>query len=148
MYSTYFTVLVFSDYNIVNQYYCYSIFLKLNQSSHMSKRSSQVIFQCILTVTLFSFWAAFALLVVNKIFYKDLPGYTIGRICIWELIALIIAAIIAHLMIRKWGNIRIAHENDQSEIILNSKFGIYFLVYFILSGLIGIWQFWEFSQNF
>lgn len=107
-----------------------------------------IIFQALLTLTLFSFWAAFALLIVNQFFYKDLPGYTIGRICIWELVAIIIAAIISQWMIKKWGTIQLEQVEGQTKLTLHPNYGIYFLVYFICAIVIGIWQFWLFSQQF
>ena len=98
--------------------------------------------------TLFSLWAGFALLVVNKLFYKDLPGYTIGRICIWELVALLVAAGITRLLINKWGNLEIIEIGNKKSITMNPKFGIYFAIYFLIAILVGIWQFWIFSQKF
>jgi len=114
----------------------------------MSLKTIQIFFQAILTITLFSLWAGFALLVVNKYFYKDLPGYTIGRICIWEFIALAIAAIVAKLMINNWANVGYYEINNKKVLILNPKFGLYFLIYFLLAIVVGIWQFWIFAQNF
>ena len=80
-----------------------------------------VVFQMLLTVTLFSLWAGCALLMVNKLFYKDLPGYTIGRICIWEFIALLIAGLVAQSMIRKWGTINIEESNSDIKLTMNPK---------------------------
>lgn len=114
----------------------------------MKQKTVQIIFQLLLTVTLFSFWAGFALLLVNKSFYKDLPGYTIGRICIWEIVAFVIAALIANFMINKWGNIKFQKIDNEYRITINPKFGVYFLVYFLIAISIGIWQFWIFSQQF
>lgn len=109
---------------------------------------SNIIFPIILTITLFSFWAGFALLIVNKLFYKDLPGYTIGRICIWEFIAFIIAALVARLMIKKWGNLHIQQVENELKLTMNPKYGIYFSVYLLIATITAIWQFWLFSQNF
>ncbi|WP_353777546.1 hypothetical protein [Winogradskyella sp. 3972H.M.0a.05] len=114
----------------------------------MSQKLAQIVFQIILTLTLFSFWAAFALLVVNKLFYKDLPGYTIGRLCIWELVAILVAAILARLMIKKWGNITLQNVGDKTMLSLNPKYGVYFVLYFLVAVVIAIWQFWLFSQQF
>ena len=107
----------------------------------MKQRTGQIIFQVLITISLFSFWAGFALLVVNKLFYKDLPGYTIGRICIWELIALIAAAFVAKLMIKKWGNLKIQYVDNDLKLTMNPKYGLYFSIYFLICVLIGIWQF-------
>ena len=114
----------------------------------MKQRSYQIVFQILLTITLFSFWAGFALLVVNKLFYKDLPGYTIGRICIWELVAIIIAALIAKLMIDKWGNLKVERIDNELKLTMNPKYGLYFSTYFLIAIIVGIWQFWLFSQKF
>ena len=112
------------------------------------QRLAQILFQIILTLTLFSFWAAFALLVVNKLFYQDLPGYVIGRICIWEGVALLVAALVAHQMIRKWGPIRLEQVNGERRLTFPPKYGAYFLIYFTVAVLVTIWQFWVFSQGF
>ena len=112
------------------------------------QRLAQIFFQIILTLTVFSFWAAFALLVVNKLFYEDLPGYVIGRICIWEGVAIVVAALIAQLMIRKWGPIRLEEVNGQLRLIFPPRYGVYFLIYFTVAVLVAIWQFWVFSQGF
>jgi len=114
----------------------------------MKQRTSQIIFQFLITITLFSYWAGFALLVVNKLYYKDLPGYTIGRICIWEFVALVIAFIISKFLIAKWGNIKIQEVENEWKLTMNPKFGIYFIIYFSILIIVGIWQFYLFSQNF
>ncbi len=114
----------------------------------MNQRIGQILFPILITLTLFSLWAGFALLIVNKFFYKDLPGYTIGRICIWEFVALIIAALITKLLINKWGNIEIQEIDKQKFLTMNPKFGIYFGIYFLIAVIVGIWQFWLFSQKF
>lgn len=114
----------------------------------MSQKTAQIIFQFLITVTLFSYWAGFALLVVNKLFYKDLPGYTIGRICIWEIVALAVAFLISKLMINNWSNLKIQHIDGESKLTLNPKYGIYFFIYFLIAILVGIRQFWLFSQKF
>ena len=96
----------------------------------MNQKPAQIIFQAILTLSIFSYWAAFALLIVNKLFYKDLPAYTIGRLCIWELVALVVAALIGQLLIRKWGNISLEEVNGQKRFSMPASFAIYFSVYF------------------
>ena len=85
---------------------------------------------------------------VNKLFYKDLPGYTIGRICIWEFVALIVAAIIAIMLIHKWGNITVQNIDNELKLTMNPKYGIYFSIYFLIAIITAIWQFWIFSQKF
>ena len=93
-------------------------------------------------------WALFALLVVNKFFYEDLPNYTIGRVCVWEYIAMLLALLIAKLIEKSWGGILIEQKNNKSYIKLNIKYGVYFFVYFIILIAIAIWQFWLFSKEF
>lgn len=114
----------------------------------MKRRTIEILFPILLAVTLFSYWAGFALLIVNKIFYKDLPGYTIGRICIWEFVAIIVAALITFMLIRKWGNAEIRNIDNKEFIVMNPNYGIYFGLYFLIAIIVGIWQFWIFSQNF
>jgi len=114
----------------------------------MNQRTIKIIFPILIAITLFSYWAAFALLIVNKILYKDLPGYTIGRLCAWEFVAVIISGLITYTLIRKWGNVEIRRIENKNLLVMNPKYGIYFVFYFITATLIGIWQFWIFSQNF
>ena len=114
----------------------------------MNQHTIRIVFPILLTITLFSLWAGFALLIVNKLFYESLPGYTIGRICIWEFIALLVAAVIAKLLISKWGNLEIREIGNQKLLTMNPRFGIYFATYFFIAIVVGIWQFWIFSQKF
>jgi len=114
----------------------------------VNQRISQILFQILITITLFSIWAGFALLIVNKLFYKDLPGYTIGRICIWDFVIFTIAALIAKLMINKWGNIEFRDIGNKKVLTMNPKFGMYFIFYFLIAIIVGVWQFWIFSQKF
>jgi len=114
----------------------------------MKQKLAEMLFPIVITITLFSLWAGFALLIVNKLFYKELPGYTIGRICIWEYVALFIAAIIAKVLINKWGNIKIKNIENKKYLTMNPKFGIYFGIYFLIAVVVGVWQFWIFSQRF
>ena len=114
----------------------------------MNLKSTQISFLLILTISLFSFWAAFALLFINQWLYKDLPGYTIGRLCIWEGVAIIIAALIARWMINKWGSIQMEEIDGVQKITLHPNFARYFAIYFLIAVCIGIWQFWLFSQKF
>ena len=113
----------------------------------MKEKNIQTIFYIILTLLLFSLWAGFALLVVNPLFHKDLPGYTIGRICIWEFVAIIIAGLIAYWITKKWGNIEIQEINHQRRFLLNSEYGTFFLIYLLIAISVAIWQFWLFSQK-
>ncbi len=114
----------------------------------MNQKTVKLLFPILLTVTLFSLWAGFALLIVNELFYKDLPGYTIGRICVWEFVALVFAVLITKLLISKWGNVDILEIENKKILTMNPKFGIYFGIYFLIAIIVGIWQFWIFSQKF
>lgn len=114
----------------------------------MKQKIYKILFPILISITLFSLWAGFALLVVNKLFYRDLPGYTIGRICIWEFVALFIAGLIANLLIKNWGNVEVIEIKNKKLLTMNPKFGIYFGVYFLIAAVVGIWQFWIFSQKF
>ena len=114
----------------------------------MSPRIRNLLFVSLLTVTLFSVWAGFALLVVNKLFYQDLPGYTIGRLCIWELVALFVAAMLANILVKRWGRLEVIASDQGRLLAMNPKYAIYFGVYFLLAIATGIWQFWLFSLKF
>ena len=114
----------------------------------MNGRTFRILFPVVFAITLFSYWAGFALLIVNKLFYKDLPGYKIGRICIWEFVALIIAIIITKTLINRWGNVETKSIENKKYLIINPKFGLYFGIYFMIAVIVGIWQFCLFSHNF
>jgi len=109
---------------------------------------ARILFQFVLTTLIFSLWAAFALLIVNPLYKSDLPGYTIGRICIWEYIAIVIAIILSQIMIKKWGAIDIQKTNGKHKLTMDYKYGYFFLIYFFIALFIAIWQFWLFSQKF
>ncbi len=110
-------------------------------------RTYQIIFYLILTLTLFSLWAAFALLVVNPYLIDDLPGYEMGQICIWEGVALVVAGLLAWSMTRKWGNIRIGRYENEVRLMVHPNYGWYFGIYFSVVLFIAIWQFWSWSLN-
>ena len=56
--------------------------------------------------------------------------------------------VFAKLIIYKWGNLKIQKVNKEWQLTMNLKYGIYFFIYFLIALLVGIWQFWLFSQNF
>lgn len=114
----------------------------------MNQKIRQILFLLLITFTLFSLWAGFALLIINKFFYKDLTGYTIGRICIWDFIALIISILMAKLMLRKWGNIKVLEIDNNQLLTMHPNYGKYFVIYFLIAIIVGIWQFWLFSLKF
>ena len=114
----------------------------------MKQKRINILFHFALSLTLFSLWAGFALLVVNKLFYKDLPGYTIGKICIWELVALTMAVLIGKVILNKWGTPQFRQIDEKHYLVLNPKYAYYFGIYFLVAMAVGIWQFWVFSQSF
>ncbi len=114
----------------------------------MGIKFEKVAFFCILALTLFSYWAGFALLIINPNFHQDVPGYTIGRICIWEVFAIGAALLISYLMIREWGGIEVRKMDGGNRLVLHPYYGYYFIFYFFVATLTGIWQFWLFSQQF
>jgi len=58
------------------------------------------------------------------------------------------ATIITKVIINKWGNIEIKTIDNKRYLTLNPKYGIYFGLYFLIAIIVGIWQFWLFSQKF
>ena len=90
----------------------------------MNPKIGRVLFPALLMISFFSLWAAFALLIINPLFYEDLPGYTIGRICVWEYVAMGVAVLIAKMLISKWGNIEFQEIGRKKVIILNANYGI------------------------
>jgi hypothetical protein len=114
----------------------------------MSEKWYRIVFPVILSLILFSLWVVFALLIINKFYYETLPGYGIGKLCIWDLGSLIVALIIAYFIIKKWGSIEIDVQNGQKRIILNQRYFWLFSIYFLIIIGIGIWQFVVFSQQF
>lgn len=118
------------------------------KSMIMSEKTINILFQILTTLLLFSLWAGFALLVVNSYFYRDLPGYTIGRFCIWELVAIIIAGGLSRLMYLKWDGLMMQKAEKRQYIQLNVKYIYLLLIYFLIATIVGLWQFYLFSQNF
>ena len=114
----------------------------------MNASTLNLIFKGLISLTLFSLWAAFALLFINGQYHETLPGYTIGRLCIWELVALVAAIALANWLSQRWGGIVLQEEKGQRWLRISPKFGWYFLAYFLLALIIAAWQFWRFSQQF
>ncbi|WP_235298271.1 hypothetical protein [Portibacter marinus] len=102
----------------------------------------------VITILIFSLWAGFALTVINPYLREHVPGYVMGRLCIWELIAFLVAMTLAKLMVKQWGNLSLVEVNGRRQLSLNFKYGIFFLIYLFIGLLVAIWQFWLFSQNF
>ena len=111
-------------------------------------RLANILFFAVLTILSFSLWAAFALLVVNPYLQDELPGYRIGRICIWEFIALGVAVLISLSLIKKWGWPLIDSSARGKYLSVNINYIYLFLGYFMLGLVFGIWQFWLFSLRF
>ena len=108
----------------------------------------KIIHLTVISICLFSLWAAFALLIVNPIFNADLPGYRLGRICIWEYVAMSIAILCSFAIVRLWGYPEIVKIGNHKRISFNIHYVYFYLSYFIVAIAIAIWQFWIFSQKF
>jgi magnesium-transporting ATPase (P-type) len=93
---------------------------------------------------IFSVWAVFALTVVNPIMNAELTGYIIGRICIWEYIAIATSVVLSFFITNRFGY-PITNEKtiEMPKVYINS-----FLVWFVLGCIVSIWQFYLFSQKF
>ena len=104
---------------------------------------NKIIFPSILTLSIFSIWAIFALTIVNPILNANLPGYTYGKLCIWELVALGVSAGLAFLVIRKFGQIKFI----DAQLEAHKFYGLYFSIYFFLLVAVGTWQFCLFRQR-
>jgi len=111
-------------------------------------KTVRIIHQVLISILLFTFWAVFALLVVNPIYNANLPGYDLGEICIWEYIAMMIAILGAFVMTKHWGYPEIRILENQKKLVLNIRYGYFLLGYFLIGFTIAIWQFWLFSQKF
>ena len=108
----------------------------------------RALFTSVLTLLIFSLWAFFALLVINPYLVNHIPGYRIGRICIWEFVALLFAGAIAYALTKKLGIPKIERNHDTNNITLNSNYAKLFLIYFLIVLVIAIWQFWLFSLKY
>lgn len=111
-------------------------------------KTISIIHLVLLSILLFTFWAVFALLVVNPIYNADLPGYVVGELCIWEYIAMFTAILGSFLIIKYWGYPEVKIIEGQKKLVLNIKYGYFLLGYFFIGFTIAIWQFWLFSQKF
>lgn len=111
-------------------------------------RSTQIIFQALIIFTLFSYWAAFALLVVNPYLSSVFPAYRVGKLCVWELFALAFAYLLSRWMIKKWGNVKQVCMENRPCISMPKVYGWYFLVYFMVAASIGAYQYYLFTQQF
>jgi hypothetical protein len=123
----------------------------LRQIQLMPQKSSILIragLHLVLSIFLFSLWAAFALLIINPYLSDNLPGYTVGRLCIWEAIAGIIAFGFARIVITRWGFPETKESNGKKLIVFNIKYIWFFLIYLFIALGIGIWKFMEFSSGY
>lgn len=101
----------------------------------------------LISILLFTFWAVFALLIVNPIYNADLPGYVVGKICIWEYIAMFIAILGSFILTKYWGYPEVRILENHKKLVLNINYAYFFLGYFLFGFTIAIWQFWLFSQK-
>ncbi len=108
----------------------------------------EIVFFIILTVLLFLLWAGFAILVINPYMSHYFPGYTEGQLCIWELVALIVASIVAHLLIKSWGYPTFTIIENREQLVMDKRYVYFLIAYFIIGVIIVIWQFLLFSSNF
>ncbi|MFD2588773.1 hypothetical protein ACFSQJ_17740 [Croceitalea marina] len=111
-------------------------------------KTVKIIHLVLISILLFTFWAAFALLVVNPIYKADLPGYVLGELCIWEYIAMFVAILVSFLITKYWGYPEVKVIESQKKLVLNIKYIYFLLGYFFIACTIAIWQFWLFSQKF
>lgn len=119
---------------------------KTYNSSKMSV--GNIIHQLLISVLLFTFWAAFALLIVNPIYNADLPNYVMGKLCIWDYIAMIIALLGSFILTKFWGYPEVIVIDNHKKLVLNLSYAYFFGGYFLSAFIIAIWQFWIFSQKF
>ncbi len=108
----------------------------------------KIIHQVLISILLFTFWAVFALLVINPIYNADLPGYVLGELCIWEYIAMFIAILFSFIITKYWGYPEVCLIESNKKLVLNFNYTYFFLGYFFVGFVIAIWQFWLFSQKF
>jgi len=110
-------------------------------------KTVNIIHQLLISILLFTFWAVFALLVINPIYNADLPGYVLGEICIWEYIAMFIAILVSFMITKYWGYPEFRVLESHKKLVLHINYTYFFLGYFLLGFAIAIWQFWLFSQK-
>ncbi|MCI5058967.1 MAG: hypothetical protein MRY83_22830 [Flavobacteriales bacterium] len=102
----------------------------------------KIYFTILISFLLFSFWALFALFVINDSFHQNVPGYKIGQLCVWEYIAFPLSVILSVLMIRKWGLPRL--KDGQFMMSYNYAWLFTFYVIYVLG--IAAWKFYVFIK--
>lgn len=112
------------------------------------KFTIKLIHHLIISVLLFTIWAAFALLIINKNTPSQLPEYIMGSICIWDYGAMILSIFCSFVISKYWGYPKLIPIDQKLSLGFPLYYGYFFLGYFIFSISIAIWQFWLFSQQF
>lgn len=101
----------------------------------------------VLSLFLFSLWAAFALLIINPFYKESLPGYTLGRICPWEGLALLIAIGISSFLVKKWGLPQRISSPEGQKIALHPGYFFFLLGYLLLALIVGGFAFYDWSSQ-
>lgn len=99
----------------------------------------------VLSLFLFSLWAAFALLIINPFYRGSLPGYTLGRICPWEGLALLVAIGISRFLVKKWGPPQRTSSSKGHKIALHPGYFYFLLGYLLLAVIVGGIAFYDWS---
>lgn len=97
---------------------------------------------------LFSVWIAFALTVINPYLASSVPGYVVGRPCIWELIVGLICLVIAYFLTKKNPVTRVKNKDGRAGLIIPDWFIYFFLYWFVIAWMVFGWQFYLFMQQF
>jgi hypothetical protein len=108
----------------------------------------KIIHQLLISILLFTLWAGFALLIINPMYRSDFPRYIIGRLCIWDYGAIVIAVLFSFIFTKYLGYPEIKVVEKNKKLVFNIFYAYFFLGYFVLGLAIAIWQFWLFSQKF
>ncbi len=100
----------------------------------------------ILTILLFSIWAVFALTMINPYLSKYFVGYTVGKLCVWEIIALSLSSLLAYLTLKKWP-IHWIKDEHQTQITIPKPIVIGFIAYIFIMSIVGAWQYYLFAYT-
>lgn len=102
----------------------------------------------VVTLVIFSLWVAFALLAVNPYLHPYVPGYQVGSPCGWEFVALAISLGVSYLWTRRWPTPKRTSENGVVHISISYSFVLFMLGYMIVTIVIFLWKYMEFSAGF
>lgn len=111
------------------------------------KFAINLIHHLVISILVFTIWAAFALLIVNPNLH-NLPQYIMGSLCIWDFGAMAFAVFVSFIIGKYWGYPKSMIINKKASLVLPINYSYFFLGYFIFALSVGIWQFWLFSQQF